>query len=101
MYPGRAQSVEKRWSSYQFEGAVDATGNCLAHFCRDVSVVDEHSLHAEPMQGVRLRGFRVVDSTVMPSRLSNTAVVMPTEEVPPRMRMDCPGWASRPTVSEP
>ena len=25
----------------------------------------------------------------------------PTEEVPPRIRMDCPGRASRPVVSDP
>ena len=43
----------------------------------------------------------MVDSTVRPRRLANTAVAMPTEEVPPRMRMDCPGRASRPIVSEP
>jgi hypothetical protein len=45
--------------------------------------------------------LQVVDSTVMPIRLASTAVAMPIEEVPPRIRIDCPGRASRPTVSEP
>ena len=38
-----------------------------------------------------LPGLRVVDRTVKPRRLANTAVAMPTEEVPPRMSRDCPG----------
>ena len=44
---------------------------------------------------------RVVESTVMFRCLARTAAAMPTEDVPPRMRMDCPGRESRPTVSEP
>jgi hypothetical protein len=45
--------------------------------------------------------WRVVDSTVRFRCLARRAVAMPTDDVPPRMRIDCPGCASRPTVSEP
>ena len=50
---------------------------------------------------IGVEGLRVVDSPVIPRRLASTAVAMPTDEVPPRIRIDWPGWASRPTVSEP
>jgi len=33
--------------------------------------------------------------------LARIAVAIPTDEVPPRISSVCPGWASRPTVSEP
>jgi hypothetical protein len=45
--------------------------------------------------------LRVVESPVMSRWLARTAAAIPTEDVPPRMRIDCPDCASRPTVSEP
>jgi hypothetical protein len=48
-----------------------------------------------------LAGLRVVDKTVIPRRRARTAVASPTEEGPPRTRMDCPGRASRPVVNDP
>lgn len=32
---------------------------------------------------------------------ASTVVAIPTDDVPPRMRIDWPGWASRPMVSKP
>jgi hypothetical protein len=48
-----------------------------------------------------LAGLRVVANTVMARCVASTAVAMPTDDVPPLIRIDPPGWASRPTVSEP
>lgn len=38
--------------------------------------------------GAARSGLRVVDSTVMPSRLASTAVAIPIDDVPPRIRID-------------
>jgi hypothetical protein len=46
-------------------------------------------------------GLRVVDKTVIPCFRARTAVASPTEDVPPRIRMDCPRRASRPVVNDP
>ena len=54
-----------------------------------------------PDNAAALTAFRVVDRTVIPRRFANTAAAMPTDEVPPRIRIDCPGCASSPMVSEP
>lgn len=45
--------------------------------------------------------LRVVASTVSPMSFASAAAVMPTELVPPRMRMLCPDSHHRPVVSEP
>ena len=42
------------------------------------------------MTAPALPGLRVVARTVIPRCLARTAVASPTEEVPPRIRMDCP-----------
>ena len=48
-----------------------------------------------------LAGFLVVERTFILRCLASTAVAIPTDDVPPRIWMDWPGWASSPMVSDP
>ena len=54
-------------------------------------VVDEHVVHADAVQRGRLVGVAGRGQHRHPARLARTAVAIPTEEVPPRMRIVCPG----------
>src|SRR6266487_3227306 len=52
-------------------------------------------LDAQPGQSILIRGGA---SSV---GMATAVLAIPTEEAPPLIRMDCPGWASRPIVREP
>ena len=43
----------------------------------------------------------MVANTVIPRCLARTAIVIPTDDVPPRISTVSPGCASSPTVSDP
>jgi len=97
----RSQRVGQCGCTDELDRGVDSVGDDRAHLPGQIA--SSMSTWSTPMsvRAAALPGLRVVDSTIISRCLARTAVAIPTEEVPPLIRMDCPGWASRPIVREP
>jgi hypothetical protein len=96
----RVEVVLQDLSGEEVFGVTTVGGEARA---REVGVPTSSSAVSTPIlvRADVLPALRVVGKTAMVRCLARMAVAMPSEDEPPRMRMEWLGWASRPTVRDP